>query len=150
MGENSTKDLPEIRKTIVLHAAIHKVWNAVATSEGIAAWWMPNTFEPVTGSDFILRAGPFGDSPCRVTALDPPHKVSFDWETDWHVTFELRELGEDMTEFTLVHSGWNEGKATRFGQAHSDVRGIMDKGWESLVKEKLSSYVEDQDVRYKS
>jgi len=43
------KTLPEIRKVVVLDAPIEKVWKAVATSKGIAGWWMDNTFEPVVG-----------------------------------------------------------------------------------------------------
>ena len=81
--------LPEIRKTIVINAPIEKVWKAVATSEGIEGWWMPSTFEPILGQDFILQSGQFGDSPCKVTEIDPPNRVSFDWARDWHITFEL-------------------------------------------------------------
>jgi uncharacterized protein YndB with AHSA1/START domain len=134
--------LPEIRKTVVLNAPIEKVWKAVATSEGISAWWMPNTFEPVLGREFILHAGPYGDSPCKVTELNPPHRLGFDWDKDWHVVFELRELEEGKTEFTLIHSGWDADKVTKFGQPHSNVRSIMDGGWEKIVKEKLPSYIE--------
>jgi len=134
--------LPEIRKTVVLNAPIEKVWKAVATSEGIAGWWMPNTFEPVVGRDFILHAGQFGDSPCKVTEIDPPHRVGFDWGKDWHLTFELKQLEEGKTEFTLIHSGWDAAKATEFGQPHSVIREIMNGGWEGIVKEKLVNYVE--------
>jgi len=134
--------LPDIRKTVVLNAPIEKVWKAVATSEGIAGWWMPNTFEPVVGRDFILHAGQFGDSPCKVTEIDPPHRVGFDWGKDWHLTFELKQLEEGKTEFTLIHSGWDAAKATEFGQPHSVIREIMNGGWEGIVKEKLVNYVE--------
>lgn len=134
--------LPEIRKTVVLNAPIEKVWKAVATSEGIAAWWMPNTFEPIVGHDFILHAGQFGDSPCKVTELDPPNHVGFDWGKDWHLSFELTKLEDGKTEFTLVHSGWDETKVTEFGQPHSVIRGILNGGWESIVKENLVKYVE--------
>jgi uncharacterized protein YndB with AHSA1/START domain len=68
---------------------------------------MPNTFEPVLGRDFILHAGP--DSPCKVTELDPPNMLGFDWDEDWHVVFELRELEDSKTEFTLIHSGLDAG-----------------------------------------
>ena len=121
--------LPEIRKTVVLNAPIEKVWKAVATSEGIAGWWMPNTFEPVVGHDFILQTGHFGDSPCKVTEIDPPNRVGLDWGNDWHLTFELTQLEEGKTEFTLIHSGWDESKVTEFGQPHSVIRGVMDGGW---------------------
>jgi uncharacterized protein YndB with AHSA1/START domain len=140
MQENKKGTMPEIRQTIVLNAPIEKVWKAVATSEGIAAWWMSSTFEPTLGREFILHAGPYGDSPCKVTELDPPNRVGFDWGKDWHLTFELKDL-DGKTEFTLIHSGWDEEKVTEFGQPHPIIRGIMEKGWEGL-KEKLSSYVE--------
>jgi len=134
--------LPEIRKTVLLNAPIEKVWKAVATSEGIAAWWMDNTFEPIVGSEFVLHTGQFGDSPCKVTEIDPPNRVGFDWGNDWHLVFELKKLEEDKTEFTLIHSGWDPEKVTEFGQPHSVIRGIMNGGWESIVKEQLVKYVE--------
>ncbi|EKN68656.1 SRPBCC domain-containing protein [Schinkia azotoformans] len=125
--------LPEIRKTIVVDAPIEKVWKAVSTSEGIAAWWMANTFEPVLGKDFILHAGPYGDSPCKVTELDPPNRVGFDWDKGWHLTFELKSLEDGKTEFTLIHSGWSV--------ENSKTREIMNEGWEKIVKEQLPKYI---------
>ncbi|WP_369681851.1 SRPBCC domain-containing protein [Alicyclobacillus macrosporangiidus] len=49
MTHPSTNALPDIRHTVILRAPIERVWKAVATSEGLAGWWMPNTFEPVAG-----------------------------------------------------------------------------------------------------
>jgi uncharacterized protein YndB with AHSA1/START domain len=132
--------LPDIRQTILLHAPIEKVWKAVATSEGIAAWWMPNTFEPILGHEFILHAGQYGDSPCKVTELDPPNCIGFDWGKDWHLVFELKEL-DGKTEFTLIHSGWDAEKSTEFGQPHLVVRGFMSGGWEKLIQEALPAYI---------
>jgi uncharacterized protein YndB with AHSA1/START domain len=134
--------LPEIRKTVVLNAPIEKVWKAVSTSEGIAAWWMPNTFEPAVGCEFVLRAGAYGDSPCKVTEVEPPHRVGFDWGKDWHLTFELKALAEGKTEFTLIHSGWDAAKSTEFGQPHTAVREIMSDGWEQIKDGALVRYVE--------
>jgi len=134
--------LPEIRKTVILHAPIEKVWKAVATAEGIAAWWMPSTFEPIAGHEFILHAGPFGDSPCKVTEIDPPHSLGIDWGRDWHLAFQLKTLEDGNTEFTLVHSGWEAEKTTEFGQPHSVIREVMNGGWESIVKEKLVQIAE--------
>ncbi|WP_050183600.1 SRPBCC family protein [Domibacillus robiginosus] len=134
--------LPEIRKTVVLNAQIEKVWRAISTSEGIAAWWMPNTFKPIVGHEFILHTGRFGDSPCKVTELDPLNRVGFDWGKDWHLTFELKKLEDNKTEFILIHSGWDPEKVTEFGQSHSVIREIMDGGWEKIVKEMLLKNVE--------
>lgn len=134
--------LPEIRKTVVINAPVEKVWNAVSTPEGIAAWWMENTFKPELGCEFVLHAGQYGDSPCKVTTLEPMTKIGFDWDKDWHLTFELRELSASETEFTLIHSGFDAEKSTPFGQPHTAVREIMEDGWERNVKEKLPSVVE--------
>ncbi len=137
---NAQEHIPDIRKTVVLNAPIEKVWKAVATSEGIAGWWMPNTFEPIVGHAFVLHSGAFGDSPSTVTEVDPPRRVAFDWGKDWHLAFELREV-DGKTEFTLIHSGWDPNQTTEFGQPHAVVRGIMDNGWTKIVEEALPAYV---------
>jgi uncharacterized protein YndB with AHSA1/START domain len=137
----SVNTLPDIRRTLTLNAPIQKVWNAVATSEGIAAWFMPNDFQPVVGYEFHLEAGPYGKSPCKVTEIDPPNRLSFNWGKDWTLTFELRELDGGKTEFTLIHSGWDADKATEFGESHKIVRERMSQGWAGLST-KLAAYVE--------
>ncbi|HAU34902.1 MAG TPA: SRPBCC domain-containing protein, partial [Lysinibacillus sp.] len=57
--------LPDIVKTITLNAPIEKVWDTVATAEKIAAWFMPNDFQPIEGHEFTIQS-PFGPSPCKV------------------------------------------------------------------------------------
>lgn len=132
--------LPEIRQTLIFDAPIEKVWNAVSTSEGIAAWFMPNDFEPVVGHEFHLEAGPYGKSPCKVTEFDPPNRLSFNWGKEWTLTFELNRVGEGQTEFTLVHGGWSAEGVTEFGEPHEVVRERMNGGWVGLVA-KLGEYV---------
>jgi uncharacterized protein YndB with AHSA1/START domain len=136
----STNTLPDIRKSLVLNAPIAKVWEAVATADGIAAWFMPNNFEPIEGHEFTINAGPFGQSPCKVTELDPPNRLSFKWGKDWTLTFELAEQGE-QTAFTLIHGGWNTDTATEFGEPHEVVRDRMEQGWGGITQ-KLAGYVD--------
>lgn len=133
--------LPDIRKTVVLNVPIDKAWAAVATSEGIAAWFMPNDFEPILGKKFTLDAAHWGKSACEVTELDPPNRLGFRWGDTWHVRFKLKDLGE-QTECTLIHSGWDAEKTTEFGEPHHVVRDRMDGGWGGLVT-KLKEYVEN-------
>jgi uncharacterized protein YndB with AHSA1/START domain len=141
-AKNTTNSmLPDICRTMVFQAPIQKVWEAVSTSEGLAAWFMPNDLQPVVGHEFHLNAGPYGMSPCKVIEVDPPHRLSFRWGKDWTVTFELKELNEQQTEFTLIHSGWDADKVTEFGESHTIVRDRMDQGWAKLCKS-LGSYVE--------
>ncbi|SFJ30452.1 SRPBCC family protein [Thermoflavimicrobium dichotomicum] len=141
MQGNNQDTLSAIRQTIVFNAPIQKVWEAVSTSEGLAAWFMPNDFQPVVGHEFHLNAGQFGMSPCKVTEVDPPNRLSFNWGKDWTITFELKELDGGKTEFTLIHSGWDANKVTEFGESHSVVRDRMNQGWTVLLKS-LGKYVE--------
>lgn len=138
----TTETMSEIRKNVLINAPIEKVWEAVATSEGIASWWMPSTFEPIVGKEFILHAGQYGDSPCKVTELNDLDRVSFEWGKDWQLTFELKQQDE-KTEFTLIHSGWDGEKITEFGQPHAVVYSFMAGGWEKIVNEKLPSIFKD-------
>lgn len=135
------EQLTDIIKKVVFNAPIQKVWEAVATAEGIAAWFMPNDFEPIEGHDFHLNSGQFGMSPCKVTMVEPPNRLSFNWGKDWTITFELKEL-EGKTEFTLTHSGWDIDKVTEFGAPHSAVRDNMNNGWTGLVNKSLREHVE--------
>ncbi|SDY22795.1 Uncharacterized conserved protein YndB, AHSA1/START domain [Evansella caseinilytica] len=135
--------LPDIKKTVLFHAPIQKVWEAVSTAEGIAAWFMPNDFQPIVGHEFTLQS-PFGPSPCKVLDVDPPTKLSFSWDkSGWKVSFELKEV-DGKTEFTLVHSGW--GRPDEIvpgpGEPLSAVRNRMENGWEPIVHEKLREVVE--------
>lgn len=136
MNENFS----EVRKNIIINVPIEKVWEYVATAEGIAAWFMPNDMEPIEGKEFILQAGPWGNSPCKLTEVNPPNRLSFEWGKDWLITFVLNEK-DGHTELTLIHGGWNENKQTEFGQSHAEVRSRMSGGWDGLVV-KLKNVVE--------
>jgi len=140
MSDNAKDNLPDIVRKQVFHAPIEKVWAAVATAEGIAAWFMPSDFRPEPGYEFHLEAGPFGKSPCKVTELDPPNRLSFEWGKDWTLTFELASLDDGRTEFTLTHGGWSAEGATEFGEPHEVVRERMSGGWTGIVA-KLEAYV---------
>jgi uncharacterized protein YndB with AHSA1/START domain len=143
VGEMMGTGLPDIKQTVVMNAPIEKVWKQVSTAETIAAWFMPNDFKPEVGYEFHIQS-PFGPSPCKVTEINPPNRLSFIWDTDgWFLTFELKEIG-DQTEFTLIHGGWKEadeivGKA---GQKSSDIHDNMSKGWMGIVA-KLRKLVEE-------
>lgn len=133
--------LSDIIRKVIFNAPIDEVWSAVATSEGLEAWFMPNDFQPIEGNEFHLNAGQFGMSPCKVTKVNPPNTLSFTWGKDWMLTFKLKEL-EGKTEFTLIHSGWDAAKVTEIGAPHTVVRNNMDKGWTGLVEKSLREYVE--------
>jgi uncharacterized protein YndB with AHSA1/START domain len=144
MGDNKI-ETPDIRKKEVFHAKIEKVWNAVATAEGIDSWFMPNDFKQELGYEFTIQS-PFGPTSCKVLELSPPNRLTFSWgEAGWKVSFELKDLG-DKTEFTLIHSGWGAPNEIVPGpgpdQTNKEIRNIMNNGWDSIVAEKLRKVVE--------
>lgn len=140
MANQGQNALPDIRYTDVFNAPIEKVWDAVATAEGLGAWFMPNDLKAEVGHEFHLNAGEFGMSPCKVTEVDRPHRLSFNWGKDWTLTFELKDVA-GKTEVTIIHSGWDADTKTEFGAPHTVIRPNMDKGWAGLHK-KLGAYVE--------
>ncbi|WP_323703872.1 SRPBCC domain-containing protein [Mammaliicoccus sp. Dog046] len=141
---SNNTNLEDIKKSVVLNANVETVWDAVATSKGIAAWWMNNDFVPSVGEAFTLYTEGYGESPCKVTNIIPNEEVRFIWGKDWTASFKLRKIDGHTTEFTLIHSGWDDEKETEFGQPHSEVRGFMDQGWDKIINESLVSYVEKQ------
>ncbi|WP_128104043.1 SRPBCC domain-containing protein [Paenibacillus sp. DCT19] len=137
---DSASALPDIRQQVLIHAPVSKVWEIVSTAQGMGRWFMPSNMEATEGHEFILEAGPFGQSPCKVIEVKPEHKLSFRWGKDWTLTFELNEQPEG-TRFTLTHSGWDADQLTEFGQAHAIVRERMEQGWVGIVQ-KLAQEVQ--------
>ncbi|WCK56079.1 SRPBCC domain-containing protein [Aneurinibacillus sp. Ricciae_BoGa-3] len=143
MHGNNQDTLQDIVQKVVLEAPIQKVWEAVSSSEGIAAWFMPNDFQPKIGYEFHLQS-PFGPSPCKVLELDPPNRLSFAWDVEgWVVSFELQDLN-GKTQFTLTHSGWGapDAIAPKAQQKNSIIRDTMNGGWEKIVHVRLKQAVE--------
>lgn len=127
----------------MMDAPIHKVWNAVATSEGLAVWLMPNDFQPVMGHEFTFKSQPLrgwdGIVHCKVMELDPSNRIGFTWcgnNMNQYVSFELKALN-DKTEFTLVHSGWSE--------EHAELREVMYEGWGYLTEDLRKRMGEEND-----
>ncbi|MBA9027324.1 SRPBCC family protein [Peribacillus huizhouensis] len=141
MVENYQVTLQDIKQTVIIDAPIQKVWDTVSTSEGIALWFMPNDFQPKVGQEFYLQS-PFGPSPCKVTELDPPNRLSFSWDEDgWVVSFILKEV-DGKTEFTLIHGGWKNPDyiLPKPNEKSSIIRDRMSQGWTGII-EKLRKIV---------
>lgn len=135
--------LRDIKQTTIFNAPIERVWDKVSTSEGMAAWFMPNDFKAVVGHEFTIQS-PFGPSPCKVLEVDKPNKISFAWDIDgWVVSFILKDLG-DNTEFTVIHGDWKEAETmiTKPNEKSGVIRERMNNGWESIVAERLKKVVE--------
>lgn len=135
--------LPAIRHSFRLCAPVDKVWDAISTSQGLAAWLMPNNFQPVIGGRFTFQSEPMGGwdgvVPCRVLDVKKPHRLTLAWymanEYETTLRFELREL-DGETELAITHSGWDNLPFEFRG-----LRNIMDRGWGEHAPEQLKSYL---------
>jgi uncharacterized protein YndB with AHSA1/START domain len=55
-----------------------EVWDAIATGQGITAWWIPAKVEEHAGGKLELDFGPgFGTAIGQVTAWQPPHRFAY-------------------------------------------------------------------------
>ena len=50
-----------------------KLWDAIATKEGLSHWFMPTPFEIEQGGRFDWEGGTEG----TITEIDPPHRIRF-------------------------------------------------------------------------
>jgi uncharacterized protein YndB with AHSA1/START domain len=152
-GDNENGDAIVIE--MVYPHPIERVWRALTSREALAAWLMPNDFEPRLGHQFTFRAAPQegwnGMVHCQVTALDAPHRVAYTWLggdglLDTLVTFRLEPTGEGKgTRLRLEHTGFAAG-----GPAGLTIRDILASGWDSkLLREQLPALLDQLAARDK-
>ena len=58
-----------------------QVWRAIATAEGMSAWFLPTEMEEREGGSLHFTMGPQMGSDGRVTGWDPPRRLVY--EEDW-------------------------------------------------------------------
>jgi uncharacterized protein YndB with AHSA1/START domain len=110
---------------------IEEVWEALATRAALAAWLMPNDFEPRVGHEFTFKS----DSDqwralihCEVVAIEAPKQIAYTWSSgglNTLVTFTLSTIPEG-TLLRLVHSGFSTG-----GDFGTSARDRLGSGWTS-------------------
>ncbi|MGQ0452401.1 SRPBCC family protein, partial [Bacillus sp. SS-TM] len=62
----------------------------------------------------------------------------------WFGSFDLKDLGDNKTEFTLIHGGWKHPDEIlpKANAKSSIIRDRMSGGWVAIVNEKLKKVVE--------
>jgi len=127
--------MPHIRHQLVIGAAAETVYNALASREGLCAWWSPDVVaEAKEGSVARFAFGPTYFKEMRITKLQPSVQVNWTCITgagEWvgtHLRFNL-ETGDkeillnahpemvdqlaqssynNLTLLTLQHDDWKE------------------------------------------
>lgn len=119
-------------------ATVEELWDLLATRDGLAAWLMPNDFEPVVGHRFTFTDTPRpplydGVVGCTVLELEPLRRLRLSWvggPIDTIVTFTLTELEPGRVRLELEHTGFS-------GLRGSFVRAVLGLGWRGLLRREL-------------
>lgn len=123
---------------------IESVWAAIATSEALSEWLMPNDFRPEIGHEFTFKTKPQpgfdGIVKCRIITVEAPTRLSYTWQGGplkkaTTVSFELTST-TDGTLLYFRHSGF-EGFINQY-----IVRFILGNGWKDLLFKKIKLYLD--------
>ena len=130
-----------IRLTRIYDHPREDVWAAIADSQSLAAWLMPNDFQPVLGHGFTFRTKPApgfdGIVQAKVLEIVPPERLVLSWKggpLDTTVTFDLAALSATRTRLTLVHDGFR-------GISNLMPRFFLGLGWRDLTGRKLPDHI---------
>ncbi|GGJ36475.1 SRPBCC family protein [Deinococcus roseus] len=85
-----TSPLPAAQAIVIDRHLSHtpeKVWRALTEKDLLSQWLMANNFRAEVGHQFQLRRAPMphwdGVVQCEVLEVDPPHQLSYRWNTLW-------------------------------------------------------------------
>ena len=120
-----------------------KLWDAIATKEGLSRWFMPTSFDIEEGGRFSFEGGWDG----TITEVDPPHRIQFtpDDSDEAYLRFEiekteggclfkltdkmgpaldaLKHFGDDAPKFKIYQPG---GIGTHWSGVASGYHGFVD------------------------
>jgi uncharacterized protein YndB with AHSA1/START domain len=134
----------DIDATVVYPHPIERVWAALTSSEALAAWLMPNDFEPEIGREFTFTTKPApgfdGVVRCRVVEMQPPTRMVWNWaggNIDTSVTFTLDPVDADHTRLRMHQVGFH-------GLGAQLTRRILASGFSRMFGEALPAYLDRQ------
>jgi uncharacterized protein YndB with AHSA1/START domain len=94
-----------VRRTIVIAAAVEKVWSAVTDPVHISQWFGQAAFDGSgVGARGTLTFPDYGAVPVRIEAIDAPRTVSYRWGNDdasGHLPDALDDDHSTVFTFTL-------------------------------------------------
>jgi uncharacterized protein YndB with AHSA1/START domain len=134
----------DIDVTVVYPHPPERVWAALTSSDALAAWLMPNDFEPVPGRKFTFTTKPApgfdGIVRCEVLELDPPSRMVWSWAggmgLQTTVTFTLTPAGDGKTRLRMHQVGFH-------GLSGQLVRRILAGGYPRILGRRLPAYLDE-------
>jgi len=132
----------DIDTTVSYPHPVSRVWEALTSSAALAAWFMPNDFEPVVGHRFTFRTRPApgfdGVVHCEVIELDPPRQMVWSWaggNIDTTVTFTLEATSDGGTRLRMHQVGFH-------GLGAQLTRRILAGGYPRILGQRLPAYLD--------
>ena len=78
----ATPDVPyRLEFSVEVPGTAEQVWQAIATAEGVSAWFLPTEMEEREGGSLRFSTGTDMGSEGRVTGWDPARRLVY--EEDW-------------------------------------------------------------------
>lgn len=149
--------MPDIERSIVIHAPVEQVWKAIVDSTGFGAWFgaefdgpfevgrtttgriVPTTIDPeVAAAQEPHRGAPIA---AEVVAIEPPSRFAFRWqpvaasEVRTTVEFRLAEEG-DGVRVVITEDGFD----ALPDDVRRQARDGNDDGWDAQTR-LLAAYV---------
>ncbi|MEJ7812078.1 MAG: SRPBCC domain-containing protein [Gemmatimonadaceae bacterium] len=131
----------------IVHEAVYphpaeRVWRALTDPAAIAAWLMPNDFQPHVGHRFQFRAtsapGFDGSVDSEILEIADERRLVYSWQRggiDTRVIWTLEPLA-GATRVRLEHTGFR-------GMNGFLVRPILARGWKrSIMRDKLPAVLD--------
>ncbi|OWY70202.1 hypothetical protein B7486_15475 [cyanobacterium TDX16] len=121
-----------------------RVWLALTDSAQLAAWLMPNDFEPRLGHRFRFSSKPMpgwrGFVECEVIEIEAPRRLAYTWlgDADWKEPTVVRWTLEPTaagTRLVLEHTNLQE----PWGP---ELQAMLSQGWKKMIEKKLRDVVE--------
>ncbi|MET0821889.1 MAG: SRPBCC domain-containing protein, partial [Aeromicrobium sp.] len=79
---STTPDVPyRLEFSVEVPGTPEQVWDAIATSRGMSAWFLPTEMEEREGGSLHFSMGPEMGSDGQVTGWEPPHRIEY--QEDW-------------------------------------------------------------------
>jgi len=106
--------MPDIRHLVLIDSTPGKIYTAITTQQGIAAWWsIHNNARPEVGSVYRISFGRDYFKEIKITEMDPHQRVVWeilDAHPEWLITkivFDI-SMGKKSAELRFDHSGWTD------------------------------------------
>jgi uncharacterized protein YndB with AHSA1/START domain len=132
----------DIDVTVSYPHPVSRVWEALTSSEALAAWLMPNDFKPVVAHRFTFRTKPApgfdGIVRCEVLELEAPRRMVWSWaggNIDTTVTWTLDQTSDGGTRLRMHQVGFH-------GLGAQLTRAILAGGYPRILGQRLPAYLD--------